>query len=319
MHATLPLLVRSDFPALRRRTVETLQVNLGYRCNQSCLHCHVNAGPNRTEEMSRETIDAVITFLAASPDVRTLDLTGGAPELNRHFRALVVAARARGVAILPVDSEHNAIHQCLHGRTAGELRRLILTASGGPFRGRSLAALEAVTAEEALKHPTWQMGPKITIDSATLGGDADVGTFSGASGLLPFDSRELRSSQAETATADNATSTKRPKGWRPPIRNGTRKIVPPSEASTAQSARSSWTLRVDRRIVRWRFEALRPLFCGATDGRTLVPADHVGGRDPVLEEWPDRIRVEPGDVIAFKERVHDQLPVRFHYMRPSRE
>src|SRR5687768_12635324 len=78
------------------------------------------------------------------------------------------AARRKGVALLPVDSEHNAIHQCLHGRKAGELRRLILTASGGPFRGRPLAALEQVTAEDALKHPTWQMGPKITIDSATL-------------------------------------------------------------------------------------------------------------------------------------------------------
>lgn len=100
MHATLPLLVRTDFPALRRRSVETLQVNLGYRCNQSCLHCHVNAGPNRTEEMSRDTVDAVIAFLAASPDVRTLDLTGGAPELNRHFRELVVAARSRGVRVI---------------------------------------------------------------------------------------------------------------------------------------------------------------------------------------------------------------------------
>ena len=100
MHATLPLLVRTDFPPLRRRVVETLQVNLGYRCNQSCLHCHVNAGPNRTEEMSRDTIDAVVAFLAASPEVRTLDLTGGAPELNRHFRSLVVAARARGVRVI---------------------------------------------------------------------------------------------------------------------------------------------------------------------------------------------------------------------------
>jgi len=78
------------------------------------------------------------------------------------------AARRKGVAVLPVDSEHNAIHQCLHGRPSTEWRRLILTASGGPFRGRSLAALAEVTAAEALKHPTWQMGPKITIDSATL-------------------------------------------------------------------------------------------------------------------------------------------------------
>jgi 1-deoxy-D-xylulose-5-phosphate reductoisomerase len=78
------------------------------------------------------------------------------------------AARKKGVAVLPVDSEHNAIHQCLHGRSDRELRRLILTASGGPFRGRTRAQLSAVTAAEALKHPTWQMGPKITIDSATL-------------------------------------------------------------------------------------------------------------------------------------------------------
>jgi 1-deoxy-D-xylulose-5-phosphate reductoisomerase len=78
------------------------------------------------------------------------------------------AARRRGVAVLPVDSEHNAIHQCLHGRAPGEVRRLILTASGGPFRGRSRQSLAQVTAIDALKHPTWQMGQKITIDSATL-------------------------------------------------------------------------------------------------------------------------------------------------------
>jgi 1-deoxy-D-xylulose-5-phosphate reductoisomerase len=78
------------------------------------------------------------------------------------------AARRRGVAILPVDSEHNAIHQCLHGRDAAELKRLVLTASGGPFRGRTASDLSEVTAEEALRHPTWQMGRKITIDSATL-------------------------------------------------------------------------------------------------------------------------------------------------------
>ena len=100
MHATLPLLARTDFPPLRRRTVDTLQVNLGYRCNQSCLHCHVNAGPNRTEEMARETVDVVLAFLTASPSVRSLDLTGGAPELNRHFRSLVSAARERGVHVI---------------------------------------------------------------------------------------------------------------------------------------------------------------------------------------------------------------------------
>jgi 1-deoxy-D-xylulose-5-phosphate reductoisomerase len=78
------------------------------------------------------------------------------------------AASRKGVAILPVDSEHNAIHQCLHGRAPSEVRRLVLTASGGPFRGRTSGQLANVTAEEALQHPTWRMGRKITIDSATL-------------------------------------------------------------------------------------------------------------------------------------------------------
>jgi 1-deoxy-D-xylulose-5-phosphate reductoisomerase len=81
---------------------------------------------------------------------------------------VTAAARRRGVAILPVDSEHNAIHQCLHGRAAHEVRRLILTASGGPFRDRPASELERVGPEAALRHPTWQMGRKITIDSATL-------------------------------------------------------------------------------------------------------------------------------------------------------
>ena len=78
------------------------------------------------------------------------------------------AARRHGVPILPVDSEHNAIHQCLHGRRPDELKKLVLTASGGPFRGRTASQLEGVTAADALRHPTWQMGRKITIDSATL-------------------------------------------------------------------------------------------------------------------------------------------------------
>ncbi|HQC79787.1 MAG TPA: arsenosugar biosynthesis radical SAM protein ArsS, partial [Accumulibacter sp.] len=100
MHATLPLLVNTTFPALFRRSVETLQVNLGYRCNQSCLHCHVNAGPTRTEEMTSETVDALLTFVAANPQVRVLDLTGGAPELNPHFRRLVIAGRQRGLRVI---------------------------------------------------------------------------------------------------------------------------------------------------------------------------------------------------------------------------
>jgi 1-deoxy-D-xylulose-5-phosphate reductoisomerase len=81
---------------------------------------------------------------------------------------VMAAAKRRGVAVLPVDSEHNAIHQCLHGRRPSEIKRLILTASGGPFRGLAAADLAGVSAADALCHPTWRMGPKITIDSATL-------------------------------------------------------------------------------------------------------------------------------------------------------
>ena len=100
MHATLSLLAKTDFPPLERRALDTLQVNLGYRCNQSCLHCHVNAGPHRTEEMSRETLDTVVALLRATPSLKVLDLTGGAPELNPHFRHLVTAARALDVRVI---------------------------------------------------------------------------------------------------------------------------------------------------------------------------------------------------------------------------
>jgi radical SAM/Cys-rich protein len=99
MHATLPLMQDSDFPAIQRTSLSTLQVNLGYKCNQSCLHCHVNAGPTRTELMSRETIFEVIAYLKAA-NIKTLDITGGAPELNPHFRLLVKAARDMGVKVM---------------------------------------------------------------------------------------------------------------------------------------------------------------------------------------------------------------------------
>ncbi len=99
MHATLPLLVRSSFPAIRRRALETVQVNVGYVCNQTCLHCHVNAGPTRTESMSRETADQVLAFLRAS-GATILDVTGGAPELNPQFRRLVRGARELGAKVI---------------------------------------------------------------------------------------------------------------------------------------------------------------------------------------------------------------------------
>ena len=99
MRDTFPLLVKTDFPPIRRRKLETLQANLGYRCNQSCLHCHVAAGPKRTEEMSWETIQLLLEF-AGKQGIQTLDLTGGAPEMNPNFRRLVTQARAMGVQVI---------------------------------------------------------------------------------------------------------------------------------------------------------------------------------------------------------------------------
>ncbi len=99
MHATLPLLATTNFPLIRRRSLDTLQVNLGYKCNQSCLHCHVAASPQRTEMMDADTVALVMEVLRAR-QVLTLDLTGGAPELNEHFRYLVRQARALGVRVI---------------------------------------------------------------------------------------------------------------------------------------------------------------------------------------------------------------------------
>jgi radical SAM/Cys-rich protein len=99
MQDTRPLLLESDFPPLQRRSVDTLQVNLGYRCNLSCVHCHVNAGPTRTEEMSEQTIEELIALLD-TVQPKALDLTGGAPELNPHFRYLVKAARQRQIEVI---------------------------------------------------------------------------------------------------------------------------------------------------------------------------------------------------------------------------
>lgn len=107
-------------------------------------------------------LDAVLAAIAAGKTIAIAN-----KEILVMAGALVMkAARERGVAVLPVDSEHNAIHQCVHGRNTSEIRRLILTASGGPFRSRQ--DLEGITPDDALRHPTWRMGPKITVDSATL-------------------------------------------------------------------------------------------------------------------------------------------------------
>jgi len=99
MHDTLPMLHISDFPEIRRERVETLQLNLGYLCNLSCIHCHVNAGPRRKELMDRDTMQLALT-VAERLGVKTIDLTGGTPEMNPHFRWLVEQAHERGLHVM---------------------------------------------------------------------------------------------------------------------------------------------------------------------------------------------------------------------------
>lgn len=99
MLETLDKLLPTDFPSIKRTKLETLQVNLGYKCNQQCLHCHVNAGPNRKEVMSLETINSVLTAIKKLK-IKNLDLTGGAPELNPHFKHLIEQARAMSVHVM---------------------------------------------------------------------------------------------------------------------------------------------------------------------------------------------------------------------------
>ena len=99
MHTVFPLLQSSDFPAIVRGRLDTVQVNLGYRCNQTCLHCHVNAGPTRKESMCLETVDQVLDLLRRAK-ASTLDFTGGAPEMNPHFRYLVETARSLDLRVI---------------------------------------------------------------------------------------------------------------------------------------------------------------------------------------------------------------------------
>ncbi|HEY7172704.1 MAG TPA: 1-deoxy-D-xylulose-5-phosphate reductoisomerase [Vicinamibacterales bacterium] len=150
------------------------------RARSSAAHGVAFAPPGREGLVAVATHPEADVVLCASSGTEALEAVLAAIECGKTIalankEVLVMAggivtdaARRRGVAILPVDSEHNAIHQCLHGRDAGEVRRIVLTASGGPFRGRTAAELDGVTAADALQHPTWKMGRKITIDSATL-------------------------------------------------------------------------------------------------------------------------------------------------------
>ena len=126
-----------------------------------------------THEQAETIVSATVGAVGFVPTLRALEAGKRVALANKE--TLVMAgelmtktARENGAEILPVDSEHNAIHQCLRGENKKEVKRLILTASGGPFRGKSKKEIENATREEALNHPTWEMGDKVTIDSATL-------------------------------------------------------------------------------------------------------------------------------------------------------
>ena len=126
-----------------------------------------------THEQAATVVSATVGAVGFVPTLRALEAGKRVALANKETlvmagELMIEAARKNGAEILPVDSEHNAIHQCLRGESSGEVRRLILTASGGPFRTKTKQEIEDATIEEALNHPTWRMGDKITIDCATL-------------------------------------------------------------------------------------------------------------------------------------------------------
>lgn len=129
------------------------------------------------EAATLDDIDCVVTAVSGAiglkPTLAAIDAKKRIALANKETLVCageIVMQRAaqRGAEIVPVDSEHSAIFQCLAGRAPGELKKLLLTGSGGPFRGRARAELEAVTPEQAVKHPNWSMGAKISVDSATM-------------------------------------------------------------------------------------------------------------------------------------------------------
>lgn len=126
-----------------------------------------------THEKAETVVSATVGAVGFVPTLRAIEAGKRIALANKETlvmagELMTEAAEKSGAEILPVDSEHNALHQCLRGEDVGEVKRLILTASGGPFRTKSKAEIENATREEALNHPNWKMGDKITIDSATL-------------------------------------------------------------------------------------------------------------------------------------------------------
>lgn len=154
---------------------ESLKVELGRRGLKAPRVLTGEAGlvEVATHESARTVVSATVGAVGFVPTLRALEAGKRVALANKETlviagELMTRAAAESGAELLPVDSEHNALHQCLRGERREEVRRLILTASGGPFREKSLSAMSSATVEEAMRHPTWNMGAKITIDSATL-------------------------------------------------------------------------------------------------------------------------------------------------------
>jgi 1-deoxy-D-xylulose-5-phosphate reductoisomerase len=158
-------------PAFVGLVGDNAREHTGWRCGEGCL----------VEAATRDDVDVVLNAVvgAAGLDATLAALAAGKRVALANKESLVMggdlvtdAARRGGGELVPVDSEHSAILQCIAGRPASDVRRLVLTASGGPFRTWGAERLESATLADALRHPTWQMGRKITVDSATLANKA---------------------------------------------------------------------------------------------------------------------------------------------------
>lgn len=154
---------------------ESLKLELGRRGLKSPRVLTGEAGlvEVATHGAARTVVSATVGAVGFVPTLRALEAGKRVALANKETlviagELMTRAARESGAELLPVDSEHNALHQCLRGERREEVRRLILTASGGPFREKTLSAMAGATVEEAMRHPTWNMGAKITIDCATL-------------------------------------------------------------------------------------------------------------------------------------------------------
>jgi 1-deoxy-D-xylulose-5-phosphate reductoisomerase len=163
--------------ALRPKVVAIADPAHRHELAERVPECEVRAGPDAMASLAEEAdvvVNGVVGFAGLSVTLATLHAGRRLALANKEslIAAGPVVRRARrtpGAELVPVDSEHCAVHQCLRANDhAGRVARIVLTASGGPFRGRSRDDLRTVTVDEALAHPTWQMGPKITVDSSTL-------------------------------------------------------------------------------------------------------------------------------------------------------